>query len=826
MYVYFAVYKNMTTSENTRMDKWLQSVGLPEEISKLLEKLGFTKVEELEKIDKDLLEQIDLKPAQRLRLKNVICNAFPNSSINKKGNFLCHVQKEQEENNPHNTNNRSDETENAATTKTTDLKELSTACTHASSETAQLSNLKPRLRRNKASKASSDCFNAVEISSASSKEPVNFMTSVRERQELETSSSKAKNNQCNTNLEHKLEQKTMRPPSPQTECPGDEDIEETKATKTMHTHTKSKTETVSVAAQDNSPVKQIANQSFGIRFLERADKLKGNQNPQIYQLRLKDLFVDKANLMRVVQIDNYFCLKSVPNKVIMVLGETGSGKSTLINAIVNYLFEVDWNDHYRFQLVDDTRDRADTTRSDENSQTDFISAYELPKTPRADYKVTIIDTPGYGDTRGIARDNQLTGQIKKFFELSETNSVTHLDTVCFVLNANATRLSGVQKYIFDSVLGIFSKDIASNISLMLTFCNEDEPPVLKSIAAYNVPYSNKFKFNNRALYYQKKANNLSNEESWFMTQQSLKIFFQKLPFFQPQSLTLTKQVLEKRFFLECQTQGLNDKINAGLALLQKLEQDRKLIEQYKQDIDANRSFKIKEKREKFVTESLSGTKQYVTNCIVCNMTCHFPCQYSNDNDKYKCIIMRPPSDWTWPPGTTKECLDGVERSVSYVNESLFQNYLTQLKCAVCKCQWDKHTNFDYRYIKVEIEEEITLQELKRKYDDAIMGHSRSQAMLIFAQKEYDDAQQGVVALINKLRECFLELENIALRPSALTTSDYIEMMIEQEKREMSPNLKKISHLEEAKKISNTLAKIRNPEGFNPLAKLNDQKSLE
>lgn len=36
----------------------------------------------------------------------------------------------------------------------------------------------------------------------------------------------------------------------------------------------------------------------------------------------------------------------------MLVGATGSGKSTLIDGFANYLFGVNWEDNFRFTLVD------------------------------------------------------------------------------------------------------------------------------------------------------------------------------------------------------------------------------------------------------------------------------------------------------------------------------------------------------------------------------------------------------------------------------------------------------------------------------------------
>ena len=148
-------------------------------------------------------------------------------------------------------------------------------------------------------------------------------------------------------------------------------------------------------------------------------------------------------------------------KVLMLVGATGAGKTTLINGFVNYIRRVSCESKYRYKLVNDGE-----TRSQAHSQTQWITAYTFPKQGQLElpYTFTIIDTPGYGDTRGLHRDNEITKQIKEFFNLKGKQGIDHLDGIGFVVKASSNRLSHTQKYIFDTILSIFGKDLKKKYS--------------------------------------------------------------------------------------------------------------------------------------------------------------------------------------------------------------------------------------------------------------------------------------------------------------------------------------------------------------------------
>ena len=111
------------------------------------------------------------------------------------------------------------------------------------------------------------------------------------------------------------------------------------------------------------------------------------------------------------------------HRTIMVIGATGTGKTTLLNSMMNYLWQVEYNDPYRFKLVYEQL----KAHGQAESVTNKVTAYHLDP-PALDYQLTVIDTPGFGDTRGLSQDQKITRNIKKFFE----TKIQEIDAICFV----------------------------------------------------------------------------------------------------------------------------------------------------------------------------------------------------------------------------------------------------------------------------------------------------------------------------------------------------------------------------------------------------------
>lgn len=234
-------------------------------------------------------------------------------------------------------------------------------------------------------------------------------------------------------------------------------------------------------------------------MLALADELE-NGSPSIYRLNMREEMKLENSMIARKSIGRPCRNGHGENeRVFLVVGATGAGKSTLINGMVNYILGVEWKDDFRFKIIteDDKKSQAD-------SQTTDITAYTFHpmKGSLIDYTFTIIDTPGFGATEGIKRDREITEQIKEFFSILPPQGIDHLDGIGFVTQASQARLTKTQEYIFDAILSVFGKDVSQNIFMMLTFADGQKPPVLEAIKKAKIPsQSDKyFKFNNSALF--------------------------------------------------------------------------------------------------------------------------------------------------------------------------------------------------------------------------------------------------------------------------------------------------------------------------------------
>ena len=81
--------------------------------------------------------------------------------------------------------------------------------------------------------------------------------------------------------------------------------------------------------------------------------------------------------------------------MILLIGETGSGKTTMINSLINFLNDIGLNNNCRYILIDESDEESKS-----KSKTSFITIYDIDSINNNYPSITIIDTPGFDDTQG------------------------------------------------------------------------------------------------------------------------------------------------------------------------------------------------------------------------------------------------------------------------------------------------------------------------------------------------------------------------------------------------------------------------------------------
>ncbi|KAA0711793.1 Neoverrucotoxin subunit alpha [Triplophysa tibetana] len=234
------------------------------------------------------------------------------------------------------------------------------------------------------------------------------------------------------------------------------------------------------------------------------------------------------------------------HKTVLLLGETGTGKTTLINTMINYMCGVKREHKIWFEITDDQ-----SKETSAHSQTSVITVYGV-YIPEILVDFTIIETPGYGDTRGYSLHESIPEGLLNV--CSSEGGVHEIDAVCFVIKANQNRLNDTQQYIFDAVQSLFAKDIEENIVLLFTH-SDGAPPknTLKAVkdAKFKCAVDEEkqpiyFLFNNCQSETMDEEYQTIQKQTWDLSYKGITGLFKFLDTIRPKSLWMTQHVLQKR----------------------------------------------------------------------------------------------------------------------------------------------------------------------------------------------------------------------------------------------------------------------------------------
>lgn len=493
---------------------------------------------------------------------------------------------------------------------------------------------------------------------------------------------------------------------------------------------------------------------------------------------MKTEFTYEESMIVRQSIDGGFSHRHIgkTEKVFMVVGATGSGKTTLINGMVNYILGVEWKDDFRYTLT-----AEDQPVSQGQCQTKDITAYTFypMEGSTVPYTITIIDTPGFGDSEELDKDRTIKKQIKEFLSMSPPEGIDHLDGIGFVTQASLARLTPRQEYIFDFILSIFGKDVVKNIFTVVTFADyQSVPPVMEAISKAEISSQKYYKFNNLVLF----SNNteetveMFNEVLWKMGAGSFKTLFAEIEYSESVSLQLTEEVLKESEHVRVLIRQLDQQITLGLRKTEELRQEELALQQHAKAIEENKSFIFTVPITKLRQIDLSGTGQFSLTCLTCTSTCFENYPSGDTKDKHNC--------------------DAFDENG---------------KCKVCvgHCDQSSHKSVAYRLEYETVEEKRTSEDVKMKYDKAVSLKSQTECTIEQLTKDIQCVETEVDTMKNQIQQILSRLDEIALKPAPLMQLQYLERLIESEKMEASPGwMKRVQYYEEAKRLAENCPSVK------------------
>ncbi|CAB5327258.1 unnamed protein product [Rhizophagus irregularis] len=543
---------------------------------------------------------------------------------------------------------------------------------------------------------------------------------------------------------------------------------------------------------------------------------------------------------------------------ILLLGETGVGKSTFINAFVNYLRFDTLNEaksgnmevliSSKFTLTDENYDTQTIKigNDDPNEQVQNVGMSSTQECKSYVFQaaenkiVRLIDTPGIGDTRALDQDKKNFENILKYISYHR-----YLNGICILLKPNNSRLNIVFRFCIQELLLHLHRNAKDNIVFCFTNTRgtyyrpgDTLPPLKKQLGDLKERSSVEIKVNHDPVYC------FDNESFRFLaaikkdisfTDGDEQNFAESWKKSVDESLRLIQYLVTRPPHAVKDTLLLNSSRNILVLLSKPLAEIGQLIQTNikfikEQQNEIKNSVKtIEELKENLYIPQidLEPVTLGYPRTVCTSISCVESSQIEQTNIS-KVNYITHCHDRCY-------CLKNVK--CNEVNTPALRGCAAMNPvgtCNYCDCKWDKHIHITYENVKVVkkiVDQNVELQISKKKSDQEI-----KKAIIEDYQKRVNQLQteQHTINEISLKFAQFLRQNAIAAFNDAY--ADYLDHFINEEKIKKSadPNryddeiLKgleatKRSYLEQIEVIKKA---IENNDPFMPTISPNDLSKLE
>lgn len=416
---------------------------------------------------------------------------------------------------------------------------------------------------------------------------------------------------------------------------------------------------------------------------------------------------------------------------ILILGETGVGKSTFINAFMNYMqFEtldealeapdLHWAIPLAFTYTETNNKKFETftvTVGEETKAQNFSLDGKLATQSCVAYvlhmnglTLRLIDTPGIGDTRGLQQDKENVKEI-----LQALKSVENISTILFLMKPDTSRLGQMFSFGMTELLSHLHRETMQNIVFGFTnsrstnySLGDTGIPLQKFLKDKKidiaVDYDNTFFFDSEGFRYlaayktinKEMRNKTSFETSFRNSAEEARRLVNKTTRMAPHEVRKTLSLSDTRLYIE----GLT---NSMILINRIADQDQKEMESHISHIEeiGMSNSALEDKLKMTVQESVK--RPLPSPRTVCtDGECRI---VSRDADGKEHIVYKQICHDYCYIKTTNELVGAPEISTCEVFD------YSSKPCIVCGHEWDKHQHISYTLTveEVEVDDPVILE---------------------------------------------------------------------------------------------------------------------
>ena len=545
----------------------------------------------------------------------------------------------------------------------------------------------------------------------------------------------------------------------------------------------------------NQPTK-IINQSIEINNNEEINQSKNINNKPIKGSIEISNFSNKIRYFIYPKI-TFTCQEENDSKVLLLIGKTGDGKSSFINALVNIYLGIKFEDNFRYLLI------KNYDEDQRKSITKDITVYNIrPKKGLNFPPLKIIDTPGFGDTEGFDEDEININKFKKLFE----DNLYFVNCILYIVKASEVRIGFHQKYVFKSIMSLFSENVKENFFVGVTHFQPLNKNNIPSIIENSLSLEDSFYYKSILKNAQEYNRNEILKPNWYFysenkiiidcyiegnenekfiynkTEEQIQNFIEKtIKKSKRKSIKESKEVLQNRYQLTVQIEGLKLKlenylkskeiyeynleeknkylkeIEITLENIKKYENEKELkiykIEEINSEINKINDYFIKQKKIEYIEYD---TDYLNVVCRICKSNCDKNCN-CNNNMLNDCIC------YQLITGNCKICNHGIHNhsKVHYI----YEQYEEEI-----------YENDKNKVINDEEKEKIKNLEKEKKNEENYIFMLNN--VLEYITIHLDEIENAKIKALKTINECkeqikFIEIEIIRILDQIKKNLDYL-----------------------------------------------------